>query len=296
MNRTLASLVVGLMFVPALAAQTPEQKRATIKYLQELQCPDGGFHPQAVDPRLDQVPRGSLRAMSSELRALKYFGGAPKDKAAAEKFVTGCYDAQAGAFADTPNGKPDVFTTAIGLMAIAELKLGTDAMRDAGVKYLAENAKEFEDVRIAAAGMEATGKLAPQAELWYRHLQGKANDDGSFGKGAERARATGGTVVTILRLGGKIPESAKIVEILNAGQNKDGAFGKDEGGASDLEASYRVMRCYHMLKAQPAKADALRAFVAKCRNDDGGYGVQPGKPSNVGGTYFVGIILHWLGP
>ena len=38
----------------------------------------------------------------------------------------------------------------------------------------------------------------------------------------------------------------------------------------------------------------LRAFVAKCRNDDGGYGVAPGLASTAGGTYFASIILHWL--
>src|SRR5260370_15917035 len=123
MNRAIVSLIVALMFVPVLAAQTPEQKRATIKYLQELQCPDGGFHPQAVDPRLDQKPKGSLRATSSALRALKYFGGEAKNKVAAKEFVVECNDLKVGAFADSPNGKPDVFTTAIGLMAAAELKI-----------------------------------------------------------------------------------------------------------------------------------------------------------------------------
>jgi prenyltransferase beta subunit len=293
MKRQIASLIVGLIFVPILSAQTPEQKKATIKYLQELQCPDGGFHPQTVDSRLDQAPQGSLRATSSALRALKYFGGNPKDKAAAVKFVEGCYDGQVGGYADMPNGKVDVFTTAVGLMAGAQLKIGSEEMRKKCVNYLAENAKEFEDIRIAAAGMEAAGHLAPVAERWYQSLLGKANQDGSFGKGAERARATGGTIVTILRLGGKV-DSEKIVAILNAGQNKDGAFGKDDTGASDLESSYRIVRCYHMLHAKPAKADALRAYIAKCRNDDGGYGIQPGKPSNVSGTYFAGIILHWM--
>src|SRR5947208_7472886 len=107
--RRLGFPIIALMFVPALSAQTPEQKKATVKYLQELQCPDGGFHPQAVDPRLDQVPTGSLRASTSALRALKYFGGAPKDKDAAKLFVNASYDGPAGAFADAPNGKPDVF-------------------------------------------------------------------------------------------------------------------------------------------------------------------------------------------
>src|SRR5436190_21827060 len=147
MNHKIASLAVCLIFVPVLPAQTPEQRKATVKYLQDLQCPDGGFHPQAVDPRLDQVPRGSLRATTSALRALKYFGGAPKDIDAARLFVNASYDVQAGAFADTPNGKPDVFTTAVGLMALAELKAGNDVVREQAVKYLATHANEFEDIR-----------------------------------------------------------------------------------------------------------------------------------------------------
>src|SRR5438876_441574 len=93
---------VSLKFVPTaiLPAQTPEQKQATVKFLQELQVADGGFVPAAVDGRLDQNPKGGLRATSAALRALKYFGGAPNDKKAATQFVEKCWDAKAGCFAD----------------------------------------------------------------------------------------------------------------------------------------------------------------------------------------------------
>ena len=46
---------------------------------------------------------------------------------------------------------------------------------------------------------------------------------------------------------------------------------------SDLETCYRVMRCYHMLNSKPNVATNWRMFIAGCRNDDGGYGVAPGK-------------------
>ncbi|HEV3143455.1 MAG TPA: prenyltransferase/squalene oxidase repeat-containing protein [Gemmataceae bacterium] len=278
--------------VPVLA-QTPEQKKATVRFVQELQVADGGFAPAPVDSRVDKDPKGSLRATTSALRALKYFGGAPKDKAAVAKFVRSCFDVATNTFSDQPGGKPDVFSTAIGLMAEAELniKLGN---REISVIWLGENAKEFEDIRIAAAGMEAVGIFNIATEAWKRDLAAKANPDGSYGKGAETARATGGTIVTILRLNGKIKHSETIIEILNKNQNADGAFGKDDSGASDLETSYRVLRCYHMLKSTPANEAKLREFIAKCRNEDGGYGVQPGKPSQVGSTYFAAIILHWL--
>jgi prenyltransferase beta subunit len=294
MKRIVSASLLILSFAPALRSQTPEQKQSTVKWLQELQVADGGFVPIPVDGRLDTDPRGSLRATSSALRALKHFGGAPKDKEAAAKFVMRCYDAESGAFAGSPNGKADVFTTAVGLMAAVELKLGERIDAEKCVKYMAENAKEFEDIRIAAAGMETCGKLAPHAERWCRFLLGRVNADGSYGDGVEKARATGGTVVTILRLGGKVEHPDRIIDLLNRAQNNDGGFGKDDTGSSDLETTYRIMRCYHMLKAKPAKVDSLNGFIAKCRNPDGGYGVQPGRPSTVSGPYFAGIITHWL--
>jgi hypothetical protein len=97
--------------------------------------------------------------------------------------------------------------------------------------------------------------------------------------------------VAVLRLGSKIDRDA-VLKAVNAGQHADGGFGKDDA-ASDLETSYRVMRLYWMLKEKPDEAK-LRGFVAKCRNADSGYGVAPGQPSGIGGTYFAGIILHWL--
>ena len=49
-----------------------------------------------------------------------------------------------------------------------------------------------------------------------------------------------------------------------------------------------------MLKAKPPDVAKLRRFVAACNNIDGGYGVEPGKVSTAGSTYYASIILHWL--
>src|SRR5262249_51734165 len=215
-----------LFIAAALPAQTPEQKKATVKFLQELQVEDGGFVPVPIDSRVDKAPRGSLRATSAGLRALKYFGGEPKDRKAAAKFVQSCWAARTGAFSEQGGGIPDVFSTAVGLMAVAELGLPMADYRDDAVKFLGENAKEFEDIRIAAAGMEAAGTRAGQVERWYRHLQGKANPDGSFGKGAEVARATGGRVVAIPGLDVKVEPPAPVIDILNNSQSNVGVFGK----------------------------------------------------------------------
>jgi hypothetical protein len=119
------------------------------------------------------------------------------------------------------------------------------------------------------------------------------NKDGTYGKGDGTARATASAAVTVLRLGAKVEQQDSVLKALRDGQRKDGGFGKEDAAGSDLETTYRVMRCFHMLKEQP-NAEACRAFLAKCRNADGGYGVAPGQPSSVAGTYYAGSVLHWL--
>jgi prenyltransferase beta subunit len=163
------------------------------------------------------------------------------------------------------------------------------------VTYLTRQTETFEEIRIAAAGLEATGDKSPLADKWLKQIDAMRNPDGSYGKGDGVARDTGGAVAAVLRLGGTVAKPAEVVRILNAGQRGDGGFGKAGTTGSDLETTYRVMRTYHMLKAKPADAERCRAFVAKCRNADGGYGVAPGQPSAVGSTYYAAIILHWLG-
>jgi len=287
------ALVLYVFPVGPLAAQSPAEKAATIKFLQELQVGDGGFLPTTPDTRLDTNPRGGLRATSAAVRALKYFGGAAKDKAAAAKFVASCYDARVGGFAEQPGGTPDVATTAIGVMATAEFGPIPANMRAATAKFLTTNARQFEEIRIAAAGFEVLKTPASRAEEWIAQLTAKVNPDGSYGRGAEVPRATGGTVACLLRLGSKTVDAKPVIKILDAGQATDGGFAKDDG-PPDLETTYRVLRCYHMLKAKPSRVDDLRKLVAKCRDADGGYGVQPDMASHVSGTYYAGIILKWL--
>jgi prenyltransferase beta subunit len=278
----LACLVV-VAFAPA---QTADEKKATVAYLQKLQTKEGGFRPAA------KAAEPTLRGTSACLRALKYFGGKPVHNE--EKFVLSCYDEKTGGFADRPGGKPDPIVTAVGLMALVELKVPTEKYEKRAIAYMADNAKSLEQVRLAAAGLEAVGKRSEKNRDWLGRLARMRNRDGTFGKGPSLARDTGGMVACVLRLGGKVKDPEAVVRALDAEQRPDGGFGRADAKTSDLETSYRVTRTYHMLKSKPKRAGELRKFVAKCRNDDGGYGVTPGAPSTAGGTYFAGIILHWL--
>jgi prenyltransferase beta subunit len=281
--------------LPSLSAwgQTAEQKKETVAYVQSLQAADGGFLP-ARAPSGQPQPPSSVRATSSALRALKYFGGEPRDREACVKFVQSRFDQTSGGFADHPGGKPDVASTAVGMMAVVELKLPVDPHVSGVVAYLGEHAKTFEDIRIAAAGLESISKRPAQGDAWLKQIAELRNPDGTYGQGDGTARATGGAVAAVLRLGGKVEQRDHVVAALKKGQRPDGAVGKEGTSGSDLETSYRVLRSLVMLKEKPADIEPFRGFVARCRNADGGYGVAPGQPSTTSATYFASIILHWL--
>jgi hypothetical protein len=286
------TLLAGLCLLTVLAparAQTADQKKATVAYVRGLQQKDGGFAPAAGQDR------SSLRATSAAARVLKYCGDTGPAKPAAP-FIARCFEKDSSGFADSPGGKPDVVTTAVGLIALEGYRMPLRPYERAA-KYLDDNVKGFEQIRIAAAGFEAIHQRPAKADEWLREIAKMRNPDGTYGSGDGKARATGGAVVAVLRLGGKGPHPDAILKSLDAGQRPDGAWGKEGAKGSDLESSYRVMRAYHMLQtgpARPANADRLRAFIARCRNADGGYGVAPGQKSSVSGTYYAATILHWM--
>jgi hypothetical protein len=290
--------LISLSFIVCLAparAQTLEiqTKKQTVLYLQRLQTKEGGFLPAAPDPASKTAVKPSLRATSSAVRALKYFGGELPDKAACVKFVASCFDKASGGFADTPGGQPDVVTTAVGLMAVVELDLPPDPYHAAGFKYLNDHVKSYDDVRIAAAALESI-KMMPKgpSKEWAQvalKLELPPKSDEPNG----RASLVATKAVTLLRLGAKVP-ALDIVKELQKAQRSNGGYGKDESLQSDLETTYRVMRALWMLKAPPRSVDDMHNFLHKCRNEDGGYGVAPGDPSSVAGTYYAASITGWL--
>src|SRR5947209_2674452 len=93
---------VALLLLPSVSlAQTKEvqdaldRKLETIKFVQGLQDPSGGFHGSPADVKKDGPP--SLRATSAAVRALKYLTGKPVADAVphADKvadYVMSCYD------------------------------------------------------------------------------------------------------------------------------------------------------------------------------------------------------------
>ncbi|HEY1186405.1 MAG TPA: prenyltransferase/squalene oxidase repeat-containing protein [Gemmata sp.] len=288
-----------VLVLPALAFAQPTaaQKKGTVKWVLAQEAPAGGFYLAPQDPNIDAAPRATLRATNGAVRALKYLGAdiPNKDKHAA--FVLACYDPKTGGFAE-PGGKPDVVVTSIGVMVAVELNVPKEKFAKA-MNYLQENAKTFEEVRIAAAAVEAWGvkdcpfDLKPWFKVGAEPLKKEIDDARDGG-----ARELGSAAALLLRLGvGIAPpgvDPKEHLEQLRKGQKDDGGWGKKGEKASDMETTYRVMRALMLLKEKPKDAKKLREFIEAHRNKDGGYATRPGEKSSVAGVYYCTVVTKWL--
>ncbi len=286
MKRFLLSwAALSAVVAPSARAQSPADLARTSAYVAGFQNADGGFAgaPGKVS---------SLGATASAVRILKNTGGSIPDVPKCIAFVKSCADAESGGFARSPGGKPDVPTTAFGLMAIAELKSPAEDLSKYAMEYGSQNVKDFEDIRIVVAGLEAVHKTSPDFQKWTEQVKALRNPDGTWGKEATQARDTGGAAVTLLRMGVQLDKRDAILNALRGGQRCDGGWSKGNDD-SDLETTYRVMRCFSMLNEKP-DFDQLSLFLARLRQPDGGYAVKLGAPSSLGGTYFATTVLRWV--
>lgn len=281
-----ATLVsAGALFGIDAKAASRSEREASRTYLLSLRNADGGFRAAAADGP------SQLMATVGITRGVRYWGGKLPERERTVSWVNQCYHPSLGAFSDSPTSTPDVRSTALGLMALAELKTSLGPHSRATLRYLETNATSLSDIYFAVAALEATGLESSGASRFRLAFEALERADGSFGPNAFEVA---GAAVTLLRLG-KGPAHPKVVaEKLIAAQQSDGGFrGAGPSQESDLNATYRIVRGLYMLRAEPDKR-ALRRFIARCRNADGGYGPAPGKPSTGPTTYYAGILSHWL--
>ncbi len=294
--RVRAALLVLFALPSPAFAQTREaqdaleSRLATLRYVTAMQAANGGFAPAAGDPR----PAATLRATSAAVQAVKHLGGTVPNPERVAAFVTSCFDPKSGGFADTPGGAVDAATTAVGVMAAVETGVPRETFARA-MTYLVVNAKTWEEVRIGAAAVGAWGVKACPFKLdpWFALADAERGRKPADAKDGG-ARAVASWAAMVLRLGRDIQGEADVRAYLHAGQRADGAFGKAGEKGSDLETTYRVTRAFYLMRVPPKDAAALRAFVGKCRNADGGYGVAPGTPSTAAGTYYAARVAEWL--
>lgn len=285
-----------VVLVPGFAvAQTPETEAAIKARLETLKYVGGLYDSTAGAFKMTADAKPGLRATLAGIRATKYLGGKVSEPEKLTEFVLNCYDPTTGGFAE-PGGKPDVATTAVGVMAAVELSIPKTKFPNA-MTFLRVNAKTFEDVRIAAAGVEAWGVKEVPFKLvsWFGIASNAYLERLQADNRNGEARDMGSYLAFNLRLGRRQEDEVQgLTKVIHDGQRADGAWEKTGEKTSDLETTYRVMRALYLSKQKPKDVAKLREFLAKCRNADGGYGVAPGAPSNASATYYAAIILKWL--
>ena len=186
----------------------------------------------------------SLGATNSSLRVLKHVGGSVPDILGCIKYVKSCHDDASGGFAPLPGGKPDVVTTALGLMAASELKIADPAMVKAAAEYFGKHAKSFEEVRMAIAGLEAVHGTSADSPKWNEMLQGMRNPDGTWGDGPAQPYATGGAARGGFANGAQARQTRCSDRRTQGRPRPEGGWSKD-AGPPDLGATYRIMRALH---------------------------------------------------
>ncbi len=246
---------------------------------------DGGFAAG------DGGGESSLGATNTSIRVLGFLGGSIPDPLKAIAYIKSCQDERTGGFAPKPGGEPGVGVTASGLMALGELNAATPEIVDKAVAYLDANAKTYEEVRIAVAGLEAVKAKAPGAEGWKALLMEGRNADGTWGEGAKAAFDTGGRAAGLLRLGIDLDHRGAIAKSLIEAQGEDGGWSQD-GKASDLSTTYRITRALYMMGERP-DVERLKSFVESCRHENGLYGGAAGREGDLGGTYMALIVRRW---
>lgn len=289
-------LLVAFSLAQPAPVDSKEAKAAEVKaavaFLKTHQLPSGGFVTKLPEKGADPVP--SLRTTRTAVRAHRLLGVDVPNPDKILEFLLACYDEKTGGFADRPGAKPDPISTSVALMILQELKKPTDKYLEKALTFMGEMTSGFEQIRMVASGLEETEKTVPQQKGWVAEIEKGRNDDGSFGKGPGAARTTALNVVALQRLGAKVKGPDAVLKVLRTGQRKDGGFGGDAEGGSDLESCYRVVRLFSRLDAKPDRPDDLEKFIASCKNKDGGYATKPGDPSSLHGTYYATIIRHWM--
>lgn len=276
-------------FLVAIACQIHAEP-ATL-FLHSLQQPSGGFISDQLQP--GETAQPTLRTTRTALRCFRLFGAEIPHRDQVIAFHEACYDPKSGGFAAEPGAPADPISTAVALMILNELELPSDKYLERGLAFMNDQTDDFEEIRMVAPALEEFQTTVPNAKKWEAQLRSQMNADGSFGHGPQTARETALHGVAIQRLGGELDREPTL-RVLRAGQRPDGGFGNESADQSDLESCYRIVRLFYRLGAQPDRVEDLRGFIARCKNDDGGYGRTPDEPSSLHGTYYATILYSWL--
>ena len=276
----------------ALAQPAPTDAAATLRFVESLRDPATGVY--TVTPG----GKPNLRAVNGGVKVTRALGGTVADVEKLRAFVLKCIDPKTGGFAEEPGGRVTVPATAVGVITAVELAIPREKFHRA-INHLRDHAKTWEEVRIAAAAVEAWGVTDCPFDFkpWFALAETELERELAAPQPATRENSMPRTVGSVsafeLRLGvapAKVRSNFKLGET----QWAAGGWGAAEGKPCDLETTYRIMRALHLLGEKLQDPAKLRAFLRTCRNADGGSAVVPGDPSTMSSTYYAAMVEKWL--
>ncbi|MFO0813051.1 MAG: prenyltransferase/squalene oxidase repeat-containing protein [Gemmatales bacterium] len=271
--------------------------QGTISFLHLRRMPDGSYSSDIGN----RFP--NLANTSAALRSFKNLGAKPDEVSKTKAYIWSCFDTASGQFRDSPAGTPSYRTTAIGIMAVAALGERFTPADLSRLQVTLLKSDKPEEIRLGAAAIETLvldGQLSKVPGEWQAKLtrvfKPDLLPDGSYGTGLGKARTTGGYYAAFLRLGYPIANKEAILALLIAQQHTSGGW-TNEKGEPDLEATYRVMRCLHLLQCKDK--DVYERCQRFCKGYEVGTGAGFALPARIGPQtaqiYYISSILQWIG-
>ena len=159
------------------------------------------------------------------------------------------------------------------------------------IEYLGKNAKSFEEVRMAIAGLEAVPLHRPTFRAGSSRSRRCANPTAHSARGRARHTRPAGAAAAILRMGLKLENRDAIIDAIKAGQRAEGGWSKDDG-PPDLGATYRVMRALYMLARSPTWIDCSRSSRGAA-SPTAAMRAVPAAPATWAEPTTATIIIRW---
>lgn len=285
-------VLFALVCAPMMVDGRQPYRESSIAFLKTQQHPSGAF--SVKNPVTDSAAVPSIRATRTAIKAFVLNGSTVPHPEKILQFLNDCHSPKTGGFSDRLGIEPDPISTSVALMILKELKQPVEPYLKSGMAFMDTHTKNFEEIRMVAPSLEQLQQRSTMAERWGQIIEEARNADGTYGKGPGMIRMTALRIVARQRLGLPRPQKEDILAMIRPGQRADGGFGGDRPDTSDLESCYRIVRLFSRLEALPDRPAELRAFIEKCHHASGGYGVKPGDPPTLHGTYYASIVTHWL--
>ncbi|MBL8824345.1 MAG: hypothetical protein JNJ77_17290 [Planctomycetia bacterium] len=285
-------LIIAMTFASMQDSAQQPHRETSIAFLKTQQHACGAF--SVKNPVVDPTALPSIRATRTAIKAFALNGSTVPHPEKILQFLKDCHSPKTGGFSDRPGIEPDPVSTSVALMILKELNQPVEPYLKSGMAFMDAHTKNFEEIRMVAPSLEQLQQWSTMAERWGQIIEEVRNADGTYGKGPGMTRMTALRIVARQRLGLPTPRKDDILAMIRPGQRVDGGFGGDQGDTSDLESCYRIVRLFSRLEAQPDRPTELRAFIEKCHHASGGYGVKPGDPPTLHGTYYAAVVTSWL--